>query len=221
MIALDLVTEIPALNSKDTIEFALDVMLDYHIRHLPVIDEDAYIGFVAERDLNDFANSRLTIGEVVQLYEKKPYISASQHVYDVLKVFSENNITTLPVFNSTGKYIGLISMEKLIDAFAETTVVTQPGGIIVLQLDYRDYSMATIARIVESENARILSSFVKSSPADTTRLEITLKINRLDLKHIIATFERIGYEVTGTYNDSDYSEVLRDRYDLLMNYIEM
>ena len=50
----------------------------------------------------------------------------------------------------------------------------QPGGIIVLEVVDRDYSLSQIAQIVESNNVKILSMYITSSPG-STQLEVTLK----------------------------------------------
>ena len=84
----------------------------------------------------------------------------------------------------------------------------------------RDYSLAEIARLVESENASILSSFISSRP-DSSKLEVTLKLNRREIKHIVATFERFEYVVKASFQESDYMDSLMERYDSLMNYLSV
>jgi hypothetical protein len=97
----------------------------------------------------------------------------------------------------------------------------QPGGIIVLELIERDYSLSQIAQIVESNNVKVLSMYI-TSPAESTKLEVTLKVNTSDLISVIRTFERYNYEVkswvtTNDSMDSFYSE----RFDILMKYMNI
>jgi hypothetical protein len=80
--------------------------------------------------------------------------------------------------------------------------------------------LAEIARIVESENTKILSCFI-STPHGLENLELTLKLNRQDLKHVIATLTRFGYDVKSSYFESDYLDTLQDRYDGLMRYLDV
>jgi hypothetical protein len=97
----------------------------------------------------------------------------------------------------------------------------QPGGIIVLEMIERDYSLSQIAQIVESNNVKVLSMYI-SSPSDSTRLEVTLKVNTTDLLALIRTFERYNYEVKTwvTTNDS-IDRFYSERFDLLMKYLNI
>jgi hypothetical protein len=79
--------------------------------------------------------------------------------------------------------------------------------------------MAQIAQIVESNNARILSSYIISSN-ESTKLDVTLKINQLELTPIIRTFERYDYVVKASYQDGKGDEDIQQRYDSLMNFLK-
>jgi len=61
-----------------------------------------------------------------------------------------------------------------------------------------------------------------TSPADSTRLEVTLKVNETDLLAVIRTFERYNYDVKTwiTTNDS-LDRFYSERFDLLMKYLNM
>ena len=104
--------------------------------------------------------------------------------------------------------------------FARLTSVTDPGGIIVLEIGNKNNSLAHMAQIVESDNAQILSSYVRTFP-DSTRMEVTLKVNKVDISAIIATFMRYEYDVKATFNNSDDNDGSKDRYDSLMNYLNL
>ena len=97
----------------------------------------------------------------------------------------------------------------------------QPGGIIVLELIERDYSLSQIAQIVESNNIKVLSMYI-TSPPESTKLEVTLKVNTGDLVSVIRTFERYNYEVKTwvTTNDS-MDRFYSERFDLLMKYLNI
>ena len=90
----------------------------------------------------------------------------------------------------------------------------------MLEVNERDYSLAQIAQIVESNNARILSSYIMSSP-NSTKLEITLKINQIELDRIIRTFERYDYVIRASFQKSNFQDDLQLRYDALINYLKM
>ena len=69
--------------------------------------------------------------------------------------------------------------------------------------------------------SRILSSYI-TSPSESTRLEITLKVNTVSLGSIIRTFERYGYEVkTWVSEDDSLDRFYSDRFDSFMKYLDI
>ncbi|NBN98586.1 MAG: CBS domain-containing protein, partial [Flavobacteriia bacterium] len=79
--------------------------------------------------------------------------------------------------------------------------------------------LSQIAQIVESNGARILSSFI-TSIHDSTKMEVTLKINTTSLNAILRTFERYDYQIKETYQDKDSENDLRVRYEALLNFMK-
>ena len=80
--------------------------------------------------------------------------------------------------------------------------------------------MSQITQIVESNNAKILSSYIMSPP-DSTKLEVTLKINQIELGRIIRTFERYDYIIKASYQKSEVDDDIQNRYESLMNFLKL
>src|SRR6202012_5373423 len=143
-----------------------------------------------------------------------------QHIYDVIRLFYEQQLTVVPVLDIKKNYLGIIPINAMNTYFAAITSVAEPGGIIVLEIGNKNNSLAHMAQIVESDNAQILSSYIRTFP-DSTRMEVTLKVNKLDISAIIATFIRYEYDIKATFNHSDDNDNSRDRYNSLMNYLNL
>ena len=79
--------------------------------------------------------------------------------------------------------------------------------------------MSEIAQIVESDNAKILSSYIFSK-IESTEIEITLKINQLDLTRIMRSFQRYDYTIKASYQTKLNDNDVQWRYDVLMNYLK-
>jgi len=219
MIAKTLVSnEIIPLRTSDSGNEALSIMNEFGVRHLPIVNNKQLLGLISEDDILNF-----DVEEAVGSYRLstfRPYVKESDHVYEVIKVLSNQKLTLMPVINADEEYIGLISQEDLIHYFARIGSFTESGSIVVLELNRRDYSLVEIARIVESEGAVILSSFVTSN-LDSMRIDVTLKINRPDLGNIIATFERFEYTIKATFSEEQYNNTIKERYDMLMSYLNI
>jgi acetoin utilization protein AcuB len=150
-----------------------------------------------------------------------PFVQTDQHVYEVMELASQLQLTVVPVLDENNHFQGVITLTDLLHFFADVSALKQPGGIIVLELNTRDYSLTQIAQIVESNDAKILSSYVTSS-AQSTKMEVTLKINRKELSSIIQTFIRFNYDIKASFTDeNDLNSLYENRYDSFMKYLSI
>ena len=219
MIITELIANrIPPIKTSDSIQNVLDRMDEFCVRHLPLVSEVQFLGIIAQEDIADIVPE--TIIGSLDLKLPQVYTLDTQHIFDALRVFMEQKLTVLPILNHQMDYLGLMTVQDFIDYFANVTAATQSGGIIILEISNRDNSLAHIAQIIESENAQILSSYTNAIP-DSTKIEITLKINKLDLAPIVASLLRHEYVVSATYNFADLNDGNTDRFDEFMKYLNM
>jgi len=220
MLAIELISDaIPPVHTSDSIQKVIDRMVEFRVRHLPIVNEEQFLGLVSENDLIEESDYQTAIG-ALSLSMVNPYVLESQHIYDVIRIFYEQQLTVVPVLDAKKNYLGVISINMMNEYFARLTSVTEPGGIIVLEIVNKNNSLAHMAQIVESDNAQILSSYVRTFP-DSTRMEVTLKVNKVDISAIIATFTRYEYDIKATFNHIDDTQGSKDRYDSLMNYLNL
>ena len=220
MVAKELISNtIPPLKTTDSGDKALNWMSDFHVTHLPIIEEGKLVGLISEDDIFDLDQPELPI-KAHSLGLRKPFIMANEHIYEVIKKVIQLNLSVIPVIGEELKYLGVITHESLLDYFAQSASMQQPGGILIIEVKSRDYSMSEIARLVESEGASILSSLV-TSRTNAHLVEITLKINRQELRAIINTFQRFNYNVKASFQENDYTQSLKERYNSLMKYLEV
>lgn len=220
MKAAELITEeIPPLTHTDTGEKALNWMEEFKVSHLPVLKNGNFVGVVSESDILDQMDTDKTLDVLFQ-HLPRPYALDTDHIYQVLSKIAEFKLSLIPILDKDENYLGCTSVHHLLTLIANTGSIKENGGIIVLEMAKTDYSMAEIAQIVESNDARILSSYIMSSP-DSTNIEVTLKINKIELDRIIRTFERYDYIIKASYQKSSYEDDLKFRYDALMNYLNM
>lgn len=220
MRAEELISEmIPPLKYSETGEKALNWMNEFRVSHLPVVKGNQYIGLLSENDVYDMPDPSLRLDECF-LNLPKPFIQYNRHAYEVMKMISDLKITVVPILNENNEYIGCTDLLFLMSQITAVISIKEPGGIIVLVMNTHDYTLTEIARIVEENNAKILSSYITSAP-DSTEIEVTLKINTNDLDRIIHTFNRYDYVIKASYAKGDWHNDLKRRYDELMNYLNM
>lgn len=195
----------------------LNLMDELRVNDLPVVENGMFVGLANE---SDFLNAEVYQGEVqAELDLLKVSVFPETHVLDVLKVVSENDITVIPVVDEGNNYLGSITSADLLDHLAEMLGVHREGGIIVLQMLERDHSLQQIARIIEENNAKILSLTVL--PETEGNIEMHIKINSPDLNPILQSLERFNYTVLSKFQAAQFDNELRDRYDELMRYLNM
>jgi CBS domain-containing protein len=219
MVAENLITTaILPLRTSDTGDEALSIMDDFHVRHLPIVNDKQLLGVISDDDIL-LHNVAEAIGSFA-LSLRRPYVRTTDHIYEVMRLLAEHQLTVIPVVNEENDYEGMISQEDLLNYFAKTASFSDTGSIVILEIARRDYSMTEISRIVESEGAVILSSFI-TSEQDANLMEVTIKINRQNIQNIISTFERFNYVIKASFNEQEYLESLQERYDSLMSYLSI
>lgn len=211
-------TAIPFIRLSDKIDYVLELMQEYKTETLAVVDNGIYLGAVVEKNLLEF-DDLLTI-ESLQEQFLPDKIAEGTHLFDVLKIAAEKSTYFLSVVNSENEYIGITTPQKLLNMLALNSSLSTSGGIIVLELETKNYSLTEISKIVESNNAMILHSMMATS-VNQNLLQVSLKINKNDLKDIQLAFERYQYTVLAVLHQSEYEAQLQERYDSLMKYLEV
>ena len=218
MIASELISyDIPPLKLSDTGVKALDWMEEFRTPELPVVNEGKYVGLISESEILD----RNNVDDPVDNYNltlKNPSVHEGQHLFEVISNIVQHDINLLPVVDQNGQYLGLITLKKIIQNFSRVASVSNSGSILTLEVNVQDYSLAEISKMVESDDAKILASFI-TSHQDSNKIEVTLKINKTDISRILHTFERFNYTVLASYNESEYHKDLQDRYDEFMRFL--
>lgn len=220
MFAVELISNtMPPLKTSDTVRKALERMSEFKLYHLPIVNEKQYLGLVSEEELMEIREQETAIGSL-SLKIFNSFVFENSHVYDVIRLFNQLQLSIVPVLDQQKNYLGLVSINSLLSYTANLFAVNEPGGIIVLSIGNRNNSLAHMSQIVEADNAQILSSYVSAFP-ESTRLEVTLKINKTELSSIVASFERYDYEVKAVFNNTNHDDGSLDRYNSFMNYLNV
>jgi predicted transcriptional regulator len=219
LIASELISHsLAPLKTSDSGEEALTIMNIYHVKHLPIVNYEMLLGLISEDEI-----MAKDLGEPIGSYGlslNNAFVKSSDHLFEVMSRLAEFNLSVIPVVDQEENYLGMITQEDLLQFYANSFSFTEPGGIIVLEMNHIDYSLAEIARIAEAENVTILSAFLTTNP-DTTKVYVTIKINQQDIQNLIATFERYDYTIKASFTEDTYLEDLKDRYDALMSYLNV
>jgi hypothetical protein len=208
------------LKISDTAQKAKTWMEELHLYQLPVVEDLHYKGLVSEERLleSDDLSVKLSL---IKLESENIFVKAGTHFYDVVKLALKNKMQVIAVLDDNSEFLGVISVNDTASAIAQMFASQGPGGIIVLALKEIDYSLSQISRLVESNDSKILSSFVVTDERDPSYIKVTLKLNRSDLTRIIATFERYDYRIVAHFQESELISADKDRLDMLFKYLNI
>lgn len=102
-----------------------------------------------------------------------------------------------------------------------TELTETENSLIILELPLKDYTLTEIARIVESNNAHVMSLSVMPVLGGS-QLFVSLKLDVDDLTSVLRSFERFNYTVLYYFmREGDVTDTQKERLDELMYYLEM
>ena len=220
MIAAELYSNtVSPISSLDTVQLALERMAECKLSHFPIVDGKKFIGLVKEDDLLEIRDTSESINNS-QTTLIQAFVTDEAHIYEIIQMFNQLKLSIVPVIKGNKEYLGLISISSILVGAGSIFSSNETGGILVLEISNRDNSLAQMAQIVEADNAQILSSYVRNFP-ESTRMEVTIKINKSDVSGLIAAFERYNYHVSAVYNAVSDGNDTDNRYNSLMNYLNV
>ncbi len=220
MIARHLISDsIFPLKSSDTGNNALRWMDEYKVSHLPIVNGENYLGLISEQDILDQNDYNEPIGNH-NLSLSKSSVTENQHIYEIVELLEKSSLSLIPVVDNHEKYVGVITLQRLLSYFSSSFSVSNPGAVIVLEMSQNDYSLTEIANIVESNNAKVLSCFL-GNHSNSALVEVIIKISTTEIEPILQTFARYNYIVKATFSEERDHEDLKEHYDSLMNYLNI
>lgn len=209
----------PYLKSSDTIDFALQLMEKNGAHIFPVTKNGKYIGMAIEDILFETPITDAPLSSIDLPYENL-FCGEMDHFLLAIKMMGKYGLPILPIIGEKKKFKGTITSQQLIALYSQNFSIQDPGGIVVVQLEMRDYSLTEISKIVESDGGLILNAFVDNIP-NSSKILVTIKINKTDISAIIQSLERYNYEIIASFNKSIQDEQLKERLDALFAYLNV
>ena len=210
-------SSLTTIHPDDDGEKTLRLMEDLRVNHLPVVRNSFYLGIISEKEILSWQNTTDLLEDHLDELSS-PFVLSNQHLFDIVQEIELNSLSIIPVLDEKQNYLGAITNRKLLYTIAKSTSIQSLGGMIVLQIKANDYYMSEIARIVEDNNAKILSSYITSIPQNQI-IELTIKLDKIDIKSIVKDFERYDYNIIASYKSNEEDNNFLDRYESLTRFL--
>jgi acetoin utilization protein AcuB len=124
VIAQDLMTKNPVrINEEAKVRDAVELLANLDVRHLPVVNaDDEVVGMLSDRDLRALTVPAINAGEyegrVMRALDAKVAtvmsadvltVDAEADVYEIVDLMLDNKVGAVPVVDSEGNLVGIIS----------------------------------------------------------------------------------------------------------------
>lgn len=221
MLAADFIHPIiPAIKISEPVGLALKKMEELELTTLPVVEAGVFLGFVEDETLLEQDHLDIQIAQV-ELECAGCWVYADQHLYDVLRVGSEHQAKWIAVMERDQQYLGVVPTQEALAAYADNLSIHSPGSVLVISLQMKDFQLSEISRLIESENTKILSCQLYTDPLDSQSVEVTLKLDQSDSRHIKATLLRFGYQVKDFAQDEVGQSSDEERIGNLLRFLDI
>ncbi len=211
-------SSIPSLKLTDSVFQAMELMAEFYVKQLPVVAGDKYVGLVYEDDLMNLEDTAEL--ESVSTHFSKVSVHGNMHFLDAVQTANDYHLTVVPVVEKDSDFIGIIVIGDLLRQLGKITGASEPGGVLVLEMDQRNFSFAEISKLIETNDAQITQLNTSWDNGSDSFL-VTIKINKFEISDIVATFQRYDYQVKYYLGEELYENELKDNYDHLMNYLSI
>ncbi|MFH0867503.1 MAG: CBS domain-containing protein, partial [Bacteroidota bacterium] len=107
MTAKDILTnDLIPLKTSDTGVTALGMMEDLKVMHLPIVNNEQYLGMVSQSDINNLNAPEEALGNH-DLSIDRSFVYQDQNIFEVIRIISSLKLTLLPVLDSKNNYLGV------------------------------------------------------------------------------------------------------------------
>jgi predicted transcriptional regulator len=209
---------VPALEVSDSVEKALGLLMEHHVNHLPVVDEEGVLaGLLSEERLMEADGPDAEVGELV--VGRPVSVPPDAHIFDAARSMVQHDLSTIPVVDEQGQYYGLIQRHDIFDKFAQMLSTQQSGAILALEVEARDYALAKLVHLIEQNDGKVLAVASESPEQSSGKIRVTLKLNVHDTSRIRHVLEHNGYHVVASFGQND--EELEELVEEFVRYLEV
>lgn len=196
--------DVITVTKNDSIETAVRKMKAYHIRHLPVTDEDLHVtGIVTDRDIKQAGpgssfeqeDRGAFLTNKVETIMKRNVICAHplDFVEEISATFYEHGIGCLPI-TVNNKLTGILTKTDVLRTFVSLTGAAQPGSQVEILVTDMTQSLADLSCMCRDLQLQILSVLVY--PHDSAGSNILVfRVKTMNPLPFIRAVHEAGYNV--------------------------
>lgn len=183
------------INRMALLQEAVQLMKQYNIRHLPVVDDEGdLVGFVTESDLRQFSfPSMIEDIPVHQVMVTNPRtIEAGASIEDAARIIHDKKIGGLPVMEN-GRLVGVITASDLLSAFIEVMGLLRSTTRIDVLVSEEHGGIETVTKIIKAHDCDIVNVAMDSK--EGKRKVYYFRLEHCDADPLVKALEAAGHQV--------------------------
>ena len=193
------------IDKSDTIGLATQLMTENRIRTIPVVSEGKLVGIISDRDLKKvsvsggtgleapkvaYFNTRVKVGS----FMTKDVITVSPDttVDEVAKIMMDKKISGIPVVESSGELVGIITQGNIFKLLISLTGIESEGTQVAVEISTETGSVKQVADAIRGVGGRIgalLTSYENVPEGFRHAYFKAYDLNEENVKELIANLE--------------------------------
>ena len=201
--------EVTTISRNDTLETAMKTMRDKGIRHLPVLDGNKLIGLLALSDVRRAMPShvstldvheatclfdRVKVKDALPAHQKLITIGSDDFIEEAALLMRAYNIGSLPVVNTDGALVGIVTESNIFDAFVELLGVRTSGSRLTLEIGDKPGVLAEITDIIQKFDVSIVR-IAMFPPSNSKTYEAVIRLDTGEIDPIVEMLRLHGFKV--------------------------
>lgn len=208
MFVKDFMTGNPVtISPNSSLSDAFALLKEHNIRRLPVVEDNRLVGIVTDNDLLKASPSEAT---TLSIWEMQ-YLLSRMKIADIMEtdlitveedaplekaalLMKENDVAGLPVLDSSGKLVGIITESDIFDAFIDVMGFGEKGTRLTLELEHRPGTLLKAVEVIKEFNLNIhsIATFRGRSP---DRREVVVRVNTTEPEQLVQALKENGIPV--------------------------
>ncbi|MBX2845755.1 MAG: hypothetical protein KTR13_06020 [Saprospiraceae bacterium] len=201
-------------DSLETIERKFQLS---ELEFLPVVNEEGWCyGAILKTSIQFASPNHFSVNDMLTPL----YVSENRHIIEGIRNCIRKNAEGLLLVDEEGFLMGYVQLKELFHHFALSSGLMENGSMLIAEIQQNKFSISEVSKIVESNGASILHLYVSMHP-EAQFLQITMILNTSELQDIISSFERFRYTILYSSSSTERDDLMKERYNSLMHYLDI
>jgi len=198
--------DVVTVNPDTRLSQILRLLQPRGFRHVPVIEKEALVGIISDRDVKQCLASLAGAGTMgTELERTRERLAASEimgrtvttiapmdTVEEAARLMATQKISALPV-TENDRLVGIVTETDVLELFVRAMGVLEPSSRLDVILPGPEVELGEVVRAVEGAGVRIVSVMTLRGP-DSGR-EIVVRVATMNPGPAVAALEARGYRV--------------------------